>query len=145
MRETGIPVTEFRASLIIGAGSLSFELVRALVEGLPVMITPKWVSIPAQPIAIADVLDYLLAAMDAPEAASKVFEIGGADVVSYGGIMRAYGESRGLKRWLSLVTPVYARVGRSLIEGVRNSTLARIIRDWLSFCPYCRAKVKLGE
>lgn len=103
------------------------------------MITPKWVSIPAQPIAIADVLDYLLAALDAPDAESRVFEIGGADVVSYGGMMRAYGEARGLKRWLipvpvltpylsslwlSLVTPVYARVGRSLIEGVRNSTLA---------------------
>jgi len=140
LRETGIPVIEFRASLIIGAGSLSFELVRALVEGLPVMITPKWVSIPAQPIAISDVLDYLLAALDAPEVEGSVFEIGGSDIVSYGGIMRAYAEARGLKRWLipvpvltpylsslwlSLVTPVYARVGRSLIEGVRNSTLVR--------------------
>ena len=140
LRETGIPVTEFRASLIIGVGSLSFELVRALVEGLPVMIMPKWVSIPAQPIAISDVLDYLLAALDASEAESRVFEIGGSDVVTYAGIMSAYAEARGLKRWLipvpvltpylsslwlSLVTPVYARVGRSLIEGVRNSTLVR--------------------
>ena len=140
LRGTGVPVVEFRASMVIGAGSLSFELVRALVEGLPVMITPKWVSIPAQPIAIADVLDYLIAALHTPEAESRVFEIGGGDVVSYGGIMRAYGEARRLKRWLipvpvltpylsslwlSLVTPVYARVGRSLIEGVRNSTLVR--------------------
>ena len=140
LRETGVPTIEFRASLIVGAGSLSFELVRALVEGLPVMVTPKWVSIPTQPIAFADVLDYLLEAVDASESESKVFEIGGADVVSYGDIMRAYGEARGLKRWLipvpvltpylsslwlGLVTPVYAHVGRSLIEGVRNSTLVR--------------------
>ncbi len=140
LRETGVNVIEFRASLIIGSGSLSFELVRALVEGLPLMITPKWVSIPAQPIAISDVLEYLLAALDAPDPGCSVVEIGGTDIVSYGGIMRAYGEARGLKHWLipvpvltpylsslwlGLVTPVYARVGRSLIEGVRNSTLVR--------------------
>lgn len=140
LRESGVPTIEFRASVIIGAGSLSFEIVRGLVERLPVMITPKWVSIAAQPIAIGDVLDYLVRAPDLPEQESRVYEIGGADVVSYAGIMRSYAAARGLRRlmirvpvltpylsslWLSLVTPVYARVGRSLIEGVRNSTLVR--------------------
>lgn len=140
LRESGVPTTEFRASIIIGAGSLSFELVRALVERLPVMITPRWVAIPAQPIAIRDVLEYLIRALDAPDSGSRIYEIGGADVVSYGEMMRSYAAARGLKRlmlrvpvltpglsslWLGLVTPVYARVGRKLIESVRNSTLVR--------------------
>jgi len=140
LRETGVPTTEFRASVIIGAGSLSFEIVRALVERVPVMIIPKWVSIPTQPIAVDDVLYYLSASLDQTGDENRIYEIGGDDVVSYGGLMRTYAEVRGLKRlmipvpvltphlsslWLGLVTPVYARVGRNLIEGVRNSTLVR--------------------
>ena len=79
LRESGVPVLEFRASIVIGSGSLSFEMIRALVERLPVMITPRWVRVPAQPIAIDDVLAYLLAALDLPPDGSRVFEIGGAE------------------------------------------------------------------
>ena len=133
-------VIEFRASIIIGSGSLSFELIRSLVERLPMMICPRWVATPAQPIAVEDILEYLLAALDLEEGESRVFEIGGPDQVSYGDIMREYARQRGLRRvmisvpvltphlsslWLGLVTPVYARVGRKLIEGVRNPTLVR--------------------
>jgi len=140
LQSSGAQVIEFRASIIIGSGSLSFELIRALVERLPMMICPKWVSTPAQPIAVEDVLEYLLAALDLEEGESQVFEIGGPDQVSYKDIMRQYARERGLRRlmisvpvltprlsslWLGLVTPVYARVGRKLIEGVRNPTLVR--------------------
>ena len=138
LRSSGIPVIELRASIIIGSGSLSFEMIRALTERLPVMICPRWVATPAQPIAIEDVLDYLLAALDLPEGGSQIFEIGGPDQVSYGDIMREYARQRGLRRlmisvplltpylsslWLGLVTPVYARVGRKLVESLRNPTV----------------------
>ena len=140
LRASGVPVIEFRASVVIGSGSVSFELVRALVERLPVMITPRWVSTPAQPIAIEDLVEYLLLALDLPGSESRVFEIGGADQVSYAGIMQEYARQRGLRRWmirvpvltprlsslwLGLVTTVYARVGRKLIDGVRNPTIVR--------------------
>jgi uncharacterized protein YbjT (DUF2867 family) len=138
LRASGVQVIEFRASIIIGSGSLSFELIRALVERLPVMICPRWVATPAQPIAVEDVLDYLLAALDLPDTGSRVFEIGGPDRVCYGDIMREYARQRGLTRWmipvpvltpylsslwLGLVTPVYARIGRKLVEGLRNPTV----------------------
>ena len=138
LRASGVQVIEFRASIIIGSGSLSFELIRALVERLPVMICPKWVATPAQPIAIEDVLDYLLAALDFEGEGSRIFEIGGPDRVCYGDIMREYARQRGLTRamipvpvltpylsslWLGLVTPVYARIGRKLVEGLRNPTV----------------------
>lgn len=140
LRTAGVPVLEFRASIIIGSGSLSFEMIRALVDRLPVMICPRWVSIAAQPIAIDDVTAYLVGAMDRPAGESRTFEIGGPDVVSYGDIMREYARQRGLRRvllpvplltprlsslWLGLVTPLYARVGRKLISGVRNATVVR--------------------
>jgi len=133
-----VPTIEFRASIIIGSGSLSFEMIRALVEKLPFMVTPGWVRVPAQPIAIEDVIEYLVEARTVDIEGSRVFEIGGADVVSYRGIMREYARQRGLRRvmvpvpvltpalsslWLGLVTPLYARVGRKLIEGVRNPTV----------------------
>ena len=113
-------------------------MVRALVEKLPIMTTPSWVRSRAQPIAIEDVIDYLMEALDYTPHGSEIFEIGGADAISYEGIMREYAKIRGLKRliipipfltpglsshWLALVTPLYARVGRQLIEGVRNDTL----------------------
>lgn len=140
LRGSGAQVIEFRASIVIGSGSVSFELIRALVERLPVMVCPKWVSTAAQPIAIEDVLEYLLGALDLPEGESRVFEIGGPDQVSYGDIMREYARQRGLRRrmisvpvltpylsslWLGLVTPVHARTGRKLIEGLRNPTVVR--------------------
>jgi uncharacterized protein YbjT (DUF2867 family) len=140
LRRSGVPVVEFRASVVIGSGSLSFELIKALVDRLPVMICPRWVSTLSQPIGIDDVLAYLEAALHLPDGPSHTFEIGGADRASYGDLMREYARQRGLKRvmfsvplltprlsslWLGLVTPVYARVGRELIEGLKNqSTVA---------------------
>lgn len=143
LRRSGVPVVELRASIVIGSGSLSFEMVRALVERLPVMITPRWVDVRAQPIAINDLLRYLVAARDIPihggaGDGSTVFEIGGADQASYGELMAEYARQRGLRRlmipvpfltphlsslWLGLVTPVYARVGRKLIDSIRHETI----------------------
>jgi uncharacterized protein YbjT (DUF2867 family) len=140
LRESGVPVIEFRASIILGSGSLSFELIRALVERLPVMVCPSWVQTRAQPIAIEDVLAYLVGALDLAATESRVFEIGGADRIGYADIMREYARQRGLRRlmlpvpvltprlsslWLGLTTPVYARIGRQLIEGVRNPTVVQ--------------------
>lgn len=138
LRESGVPVLEFRASIVIGSGSLSFEMVRALVERLPVMITPRWVEVEAQPIALDDLIEYLVAALDVPLAESRMFEIGGADRVSYGDLMREYARQRGLRRvmirvpfltpwlsslWLGLVTPLHARVGRKLVESIKHPTV----------------------
>lgn len=138
LRASGLPVIELRASIIIGSGSLSYELVRALTERLPVMVCPKWVSVLAQPIAIEDVLEYLVQTIELPGDESRIFEIGGPDQVSYGEIMREYARQRGLRRvmipvpvltpylsslWLGLVTPVYARIGKKLVESLRNPTL----------------------
>ena len=141
LRASGIPVIEFRASIVIGGGSLSFEIVRALVERLPVMICPRWVETLAQPIAIDDVIAYLRAALHVlPGTDGQVFEIGGPEVVSYGDLMRRYATLRGLRRlllpvpvlsprlsgmWLALVTPAQARVGRALVEGLRNRSVVR--------------------
>jgi uncharacterized protein YbjT (DUF2867 family) len=138
LRRSGIPTVELRASIVIGSGSLSFEMIRALVEKLPVMVTPRWVRVLAQPIAIEDVVAYLLEAIDLPEGREGIFEIGGPDRVSYGDLMRQYARQRGLKRlmipvpaltprlsslWLGLVTPLYARAGRKLIDSLRNETV----------------------
>lgn len=138
LRDSGVLTVEFRASIIIGSGSLSFEMIRALVEKLPVMVTPSWVQVRAQPLAIEDLIEYLVAARNVELSDSAVFEVGGADVVSYLDIMREYARQRGLRRliikvpvltprlsslWLGLVTPVYARVGRLLIDSIRNPTV----------------------
>lgn len=138
LRESGITTTEFRASIIIGSGSLSFELLRSLTEKLPIMITPRWLKSLSQPIAIEDVLEYLLAALDRESAQSEIFEIGGPDQVNYLGLIQEYAHQRKLRRyyipvnvlspylsslWLGLVTPVYARIGRKLIDSLRNDTV----------------------
>jgi uncharacterized protein YbjT (DUF2867 family) len=140
LRASGVPVIELRASIVIGSGSLSFEMIRALVEGLPLLVTPRWVSTLAQPIGIDDLLAYLLAALVADPAGNPVYEIGGADRVSYGDLMREYARQRGLRRWmipvpvltpwlsslwLGLVTPLQARVGRVLIDSIRHATVVR--------------------
>lgn len=140
LRESGVPTLEFRASIIIGSGSLSFEMVRALVDRLPVMITPRWVRTRAQPVGIEDVLAYLVEALTVPCSASAVYEIGGPDQASYGDLMMEYARQRGLRRfmipvpvltpylsslWLGLVTPLYARIGRKLVAGLRNETVVR--------------------
>ncbi|MCB1113300.1 MAG: SDR family oxidoreductase [Chlamydiia bacterium] len=136
----GVQVIEFRASIIIGAGSLSYEMIRALVERLPVMITPKWVWTKAQPIYIRDVIDYLSEAIEKQIDGNMVFEIGGKDPVSYGDIMREYAKQKGLTRymihvpvlsprlsslWLGLITPVYAKVGRKLVDSATNETCVK--------------------
>ena len=137
--ESGAETIEFRASVILGSGSVSFEMIRGLVDHVPVMLTPRWVNSLAQPIAVEDVLLYLVAGLDVPaRERCTIYEIGGADKVSYGGMMRAYARSQGLRRpmirlpwltprlssgWLALVTPLYYRVGRHLLEGVRNETV----------------------
>ncbi len=99
---------EFQRVIIIGSGSLSFEMIRALVERLPVMVTPRWVRVTAQPIAIGDVLAYLRAALSLKLDASVIVEIGGPDQVSYGELMREYARQRKLRRWMipvPLLTP----------------------------------------
>ncbi|MFM7107594.1 MAG: SDR family oxidoreductase [Planctomycetaceae bacterium] len=140
LRAGGHDVVEFRASIVIGAGSFSFDLVRTLVERLPVMICPAWLATPTQPIAIGYVVAYLAAAIDLQPAGPRIFEIGGPDRVSYGAIMREYARQRGLWRlmipvpvltprlsslWLALVAPRYSKVGRKLIDGLKNPTVVR--------------------
>ena len=137
LRESGIPTIELRASIVLGSGSLSFEMIRALVERLPAMITPKWVAVEAQPIAIDDLLQYLIESLELPPE-SRIFEIGGGDRASYGDLMREYARQRGLRRlmvpvpvltprlsslWLGLVTPLYARIGKKLIQSIEIPTV----------------------
>jgi uncharacterized protein YbjT (DUF2867 family) len=138
LRAGGVPVTEFRAGVIVGSGSVSFEIIRYLTERLPVMICPRWVYTRAQPIGIQDVLDYLIAALATPESIGRIIEIGGAEVVTYGEMMTIYAEVRELKRWMlpvpvltprlssywvDLVTPIPAAIARPLIEGLRNENV----------------------
>jgi uncharacterized protein YbjT (DUF2867 family) len=140
LRSPGVPTVEFRASIVIGSGSISFEMIRALVQRLPIMICPRWVEVKAQPIAIEDVIAYLVEVLELPTEQSAVYEIGGPDQVSYGEIMREYARQCGLRRWmipvpvltphlsslwLGFVTPIYARIGKKLIDSMRNPTLVR--------------------
>ena len=113
LRSSGVPTIEFRASIVIGSGSLSFEMIRALVQRLPVMICPRWVGVKAQPIAVEDVIAYLLQALELPVGDAAVFEIGGADQVSYGDIMQEYARQCGLRRCISLLcqASTYLRMG----------------------------------
>ncbi len=140
LREAGLPVTELRAAVIVGSGSLSFEMVRYLTERVPVMICPRWVFTRIQPIAIRNVVDYLVAALESEASAGQIIEIGGADILTYGDMMRQYAEERGLRRWIVPVpvltprlssywvhwmTPVPASIARPLIEGLRNEVVVR--------------------
>jgi len=138
LRASGVPVTEFRAAVIVGAGSMSFEMIRYLTERLPVMITPRWVTTRCQPIAIDDVLEYLTRCLSEPRAKGRTFEIGGPDVLTYGDMMRGYAAARGLRRtlisvpvltprlssyWVDLVTPIPASYSHPLIEGMRSEVV----------------------
>jgi len=140
LRGSGVETVEFRASMVVGAGSLSFQLMKALTDRLPVMLCPRWLTTPTQPIAVDDVLAYLVAALDLPPGGSRIFEVGGTDVVSYGDLIREYARQKGLRRWLisvpvltpylsglwlALVTPASFEVGRHLIEGLKNPTVVR--------------------
>ncbi|MDZ4169238.1 MAG: SDR family oxidoreductase [Coriobacteriia bacterium] len=155
LAESGIPVLEFRASIVVGSGSTSFEMIRNLTEKIPLMTTPRWVRMAAQPIAISDVVAYLVAAIDSPEPDEPltVYEIGGSEIVSYGDLLRMYARHRGLKRlvipvpvlspglsgwWLYLFTPKQATVGRQLAESLRYPTVVtddRAARDFPQITP----------
>jgi uncharacterized protein YbjT (DUF2867 family) len=140
LRGSGAETIEFRASMVLGAGSLSFRLMKDLTDRLPVMVCPRWLTTPTQPIAVDDVLEYLLSANDLPPGGSRNFEIGGTDVTTYGDLIREYARQKGLRRWLisvpvltpylsglwlALVTPARFEVGRHLIEGLKNPTVVR--------------------
>jgi uncharacterized protein YbjT (DUF2867 family) len=137
----GVPVTTLRAAMIIGSGSASFEILRYLVERLPVMVTPRWVRTPNQPIAVRNVLHYLVAVLEEPATAGRTLDIGGPDVVTYRDLMQQMAASLGLRRrliigvpvltprlsslWIHLVTPVSHRIARPLAEGLRNPVVCR--------------------
>jgi uncharacterized protein YbjT (DUF2867 family) len=140
LRSCGVPTIEFRASIVIGSGSASYELVRALVETLPLVVAPPSIETGAQPIAIEDVLEYLLAPLAWEDAGNAIFEIGGAEPVTYSEIIREYARQRGLRRhlvhsslltpavcrfFLGLITPVYGQVAGALVESLRNETVVR--------------------
>jgi len=140
LRDSGVETIEFRASLVIGAGSLSFDLVKSLTDRLPVMLCPRWLTTPTQPVAVDDVLAYLLAARDLPPGPSRIFEVVTSGQPTYGGMIREYARQKGLRRWLifvpvltpylsslwlALVTPAAFEVGRHLIEGLKNPTVVQ--------------------
>jgi len=149
LQRGSVPVTIFRAAMIIGSGSASFEILRYLVERLPVMITPRWIDTPCQPIAVRDVLHYLVDCLDCPGTVGETFDIGTEEVATYRQLMRLYAEEAGLPRrwiipvpvltprlssyWIHLVTPVPASLARPLAEGLRNPVLCRdhVIRELL--------------
>jgi len=138
LRQGRVPVTEFRASLIIGSGSISFELIRYLTEQFPLLVSLPWMHNRTQPIAIQNILDYLVAALENPNCSGKIYEIGGKDVLTYAGTLAAYARLRGLKRRLVIlpgisinflaqiagkVTPVPARIAGPLLGGMRTDSV----------------------
>jgi uncharacterized protein YbjT (DUF2867 family) len=135
-----VPVTTLRAAVIVGRGSAAFETIVALVDRLPVMVAPRWISTPTQPIALDDMIRYLVGVAGSPEALGRSFDVGGPEVLTYGEMVRRIARLRGRRPlilevpvltprlssyWLHLVTPVRAAVARPLIEGLRNPTVAR--------------------
>lgn len=141
--QAGVPVTEFRASIIIGAGSASFEIIRDLVSRLPVMVTPRWVQSRAEPISIDDVIYYLTKCLDDKKTVGETFEIGGGEQLTYGQMMEKVAQVMGKKilmlrlpvltprlssYWLHLVTTVPMSLARPLVEGLRNDTVCHDLR-----------------
>jgi uncharacterized protein YbjT (DUF2867 family) len=135
-----VKTTVLRAAVIVGAGGAAFEIIRYLVERLPVMLCPKWVYTQSQPIAIDNVLEYLAGCLENPETSGKSLDIGGPQIVTYADLMRMYARVRGLKRliigipfvsprlsayWVNLITPVPAGVVFPLAEGLRNKAICR--------------------
>lgn len=140
LRESNVPVTEFRAGVIVGSGSLSFEMIRYLTERVPIMICPRWVYTRVQPISIRDTLNYLVTALTTPESIGQIIEIGGAEILTYRDMILGYAEARGLRRilipvpvltprlssyWVHWVTPIHSDIARPLIEGLRNEVIVR--------------------
>jgi uncharacterized protein YbjT (DUF2867 family) len=152
-----VPVTNLRAAMILGSGSASFEMLRYLVERLPVMIPPRWVKTPCQPIAIADVLDYLIGALENAATAGQTYDIGGPDVVTYRDLIRVYAQEAGLHprlvitvpvltpylsaKWIHLVTPVPASIAQPLAEGLAIPVVCRDARI-LDLVPLKRTPVR---
>ncbi|NEK86855.1 NAD(P)H-binding protein [Blastococcus saxobsidens] len=149
---TGVPVTVLRAGIVVGHGGVSWEMTRQLVAHLPAMVTPRWVSTRTQPIAVADVVRYLVGVLDAPQAAGRVFEVGGPEVLSYLQMMIRVAEIQNRhmfvvpvpllspqlsSRWLALVTDVDAATGRSLIDSMTNEVVVTddAIRSVVPFDP----------
>ncbi len=139
LREGSVPVTEIRAGVIIGPGSAAFEVIRDLVFHLPAMVTPRWVRSRSQPIALDDVLEYLVRLPEIPEAAGNIYDVGGPEVLTYEDLMRQFGTLVGRQPiivpvpvltpklssyWLGLVTSVPTNVARALIEGLESDVLA---------------------
>jgi uncharacterized protein YbjT (DUF2867 family) len=136
-----VPVTVLRAAMIIGSGSASFEILRYLVERLPVMVTPRWVRTECQPIAVRNVIEYLVRCLDTPETIGRTLDVGGPEVVTYRRLLEIMAEARGLPRrliipvpvltprlsslWIHLVTPLGHRIARPLAEGLRNRVVCR--------------------
>ncbi len=140
LRYSPVPVTEFRAGMIVGSGSALFEMIRYLTEREPILVCPAWFYSEAQPIAIRDVLSYLISALDSPESVGRVIEIGGATRLTYAQMLLDYAKERGLKRrlvrtpfyasrlsayWVHMVTPIHWRVVAPLIEGLRENLIVR--------------------
>jgi len=140
LADGGVPLTTLRAAIVVGRGSAGFETIVALVDRLPVMIAPRWVSMPTQPIALDDVVGYLADVGGHSEAIGETFDIGGPEVLTYREMIERVSRLRGRRRrivevpvlsprlssyWLHLVTPVRASVARPLVEGLRNPTVAR--------------------
>ena len=140
LASTNVPVTTLRAAMVVGAGSAAFETILALVDRLPAMVCPRWVSTPTQPIAIDDVVGYLASACGRADFLGESFDVGGPDVMTYREMIEQIGALRGRRPlivevpvltprlssyWLHLVTPVGAGVARPLIEGLRNATVVR--------------------
>lgn len=149
LRESGIPLTVLRASIIVGSGSASFEIVRDLAEKLPLMICPRWVNTRCQPIAIRNVIDYLTGLLQRPETAGKTYDIGGPEVLRYRDLLEGYAAVRGLRRWflpvpflspklsswwLYLMTATSFPLARTLVDSMKNETVCRdqAIRDVLA-------------
>ncbi len=150
--ETGVPVTVLRAGIVVGHGGTSWELTRQLVEHLPAMVTPRWVRTRTQPIAVADVVRYLVGVLDHPEAAGRTFDIGGPEVLAYRDMLQRVAaiEGRPLvilpvpllsprlsSYWLSLVTDIDVTTGRALIDSMTNEVVVRddAIRRIVEFQP----------
>lgn len=140
LRTGGVPVTEFRAGVIIGPGSISFEMIRFLTEQFPVIPCPRWMPNLSQPIAINNILDYLLAVLKLPNIENRVYEIGGSEVMSYAVTMLRYARLRGLKRrvlimpinpvgllayFMAILTPVPASITRPLVEGLCSHSIVQ--------------------
>lgn len=141
LASTNVPVTVLRAAMIIGSGSASFEILRYLVERLPIMITPRWVKTESQPIAVRDVLYYLVVCLNVPETRGRTLDIGGPDIVTYRDLMDTMSDALQLRSrivlpvpvltprlsslWIHLVTPISHRIARPLAEGLRNRVVCR--------------------